>query len=70
MYIIASLYLDKAPRLGVTHVKDTLEEAIDVAVQLAVEQGAGEAEAREELTNDLDYWPNGGEWSVCIGQAE
>jgi hypothetical protein len=66
---------------GVLRERDTIEEAVDCATSLVMEQhefdipeGITKEEfkesVREELTNDLNWWRYGGDIAVYILQTE
>ena len=57
--------------LGEVHQKDTREDAIDLAVKLALEQGdKPEDRVRESLAANENVWLQDGEIRIHITQAE
>lgn len=61
----------RSPTIGQTFLRDTWEEAVDLAVELAVEQcSTPERDIRAEVEEDGDFADPDGEWSIAIGQPE
>ena len=59
--------------LGPLHRRDTMEDAVDLAVKMVMEQcEVTEVEAREELEINQEFHDPcvNKDWSVCIGGCE
>ena len=60
--------------LGPLHRRDTMEGAVDLAIEMVMEQqeDVSEKEVREELEANQEFHDPGfaEEWSVCIGILE
>jgi hypothetical protein len=68
MYYICTV-IDNQP--GLLYERETMEGAIDIATQIAMEQcERPEAEIREELKNDGDFLGPNSEFRVCILTVE
>lgn len=72
MFIVAQVYA-VGPSVGTQYVRETWEEAVDIAVKMACEQltqdgDPDEATIRREVEETGGYEDNNGEWAVCIGQ--
>ena len=68
-FVVNQVMTSNYPYVAQSIGRNTMEEAIDVAVKLVMEQqdSDSEAQVREELTTDGFYIPTKhAEWSVCI----
>jgi len=71
-YVVNQVLTENYPYVAQSIGRDTMEEAIDTAVLLVMEQhdSDSEAQVREELTTDGFYIPTKhAEWSVCINEV-
>jgi hypothetical protein len=72
MYIISFVSCVDQLTIGKQYVRDTLNEAIDCAVALVMDNETDETEKgiRQELTNDMNWLDISGEVGVFITQPE
>ncbi len=73
MFWVANLLDDGAPTIAAMHFVAAQAEALDLAVKMAQEQGAGDdvESIRQELAEDGRYRPKKhSEWAVCMDEVE
>jgi hypothetical protein len=72
-YVVNQILTENYPYVAQSIGRNTIEEAIEVAILLVMEQqdSDSEAQVREELTNEGFYIPTKhAEWSVCINEVQ
>ena len=74
MYVVAEIRAsNRYPELGKTYSRESWDDAIAVAVELASQQSdidVSKEEIESELKETARYAHESGEWAVCIGQLE